>query len=259
MLSAMQERLFDLSGKTALVTGASGGLGFRFAEVLAEAGATLIITSRNPEYPSLLELRERYSDRCLPLALDVSRRDSVDILFETIAKHKLTADILINNAGVAAGDLARDVSSDTFDNIMMTNLRGPWLLAQGFAESLIAAKRPGSLVNIASILASRVTPATAPYASSKAALLHMTKSLALEWARYSIRVNAISPGYIETGMTSDFFKTEAGLRTIKRIPQQRIGQPSDLDGAVLLLASDASSYMTGSEIVIDGGHLCSAL
>ena len=255
----MQDPLFDLSNKTALVTGASGGLGYRFAEVLANAGAQLIVTSRKFDHPSLAALQQRYPDRCLPLPLNVSERESIDALFKAINKHGLTADVLINNAGIAAGDLARDVSDDTFDAIMNTNLRGPWQLAQGFAERLIAAKQAGSLINIASILASRVTAATAPYASSKAALLHMSKSLALEWARYNIRVNAISPGYIETSMTSDFFKTDAGLRTIKRIPQQRIGQPSDLDGAVLLLASDASSYMTGSEIVIDGGHLCSAL
>lgn len=259
MLGGMQEPLFDLSNKTALVTGASGGLGYRFAEVLANAGAHIIITSRNIDHPSLATLEQRYPDRCLPLLLDVSKRASINTLFKNINQHGLTADVLINNAGIAAGDLARDVSDDTFEAIINTNLRGPWQLAQGFAEGLIAAKQPGSLINIASILASRVTPATAPYASSKAALLHMSKSLALEWARYDIRVNAISPGYIETHMTSDFFKTEAGLRTLKRIPQHRIGQPSDLDGAVLLLASDASSYMTGSEIVVDGGHLCSAL
>ena len=259
MLGAMQDPLFDLSNKTALVTGASGGLGYRFAEVLANAGAHIIITSRTIEHSSLASLQQRYPERCLPLPLNVSDRESIDDLFKAIEKHGLTADVLVNNAGIAAGDLARDVSDETFDAILATNLRGPWQLAQGFAERLIAANQAGSLINIASILATRVTAATAPYAASKAGLLHMSKSLALEWARYNIRVNAISPGYIETRMTSDFFKTEAGLRTIKRIPQQRIGQPSDLDGALLLMASDASSYMTGSEIVIDGGHLCSAL
>jgi len=259
MLGAMQEQLFDLNGKTALVTGASGGLGYRFAEVLAEAGAQIIVTSRNGEHPALLELQKRYPNHCLAQALDVADPQSIDALFQKLAEQALIADVLVNNAGVAAGDLARDVSTDTFDTIMRTNFRGPWLIAQGFANALIAANQTGSLINIASILASRVASATAPYASSKAALLHMTKSLALEWSRYGIRVNAISPGYIETSMTSEFFKTEAGLRTIKRIPQNRIGQPSDLDGVLLLLASDASSYMTGSEMVVDGGHLCSAL
>ncbi len=259
MLGSMHGPFFDLSSKTALVTGASGGLGYRFAEVLADAGAKIIVTSRNIDHPSLAALKRRYPDRCLALSLNVSERESIAALFKAIAQHGLTADVLLNNAGIAAGDLARDVSDETFDAILNTNLRGPWQLAQGFAERLIAAQQAGSVINIASILATRVTTATAPYAASKAALLHLSKSLALEWARYNIRVNALSPGYIETRMTSDFFKTEAGLRTIKRIPQHRIGQPSDLDGAVLLLASDASSYMTGSEIVVDGGHLCSAL
>ena len=142
---------------------------------------------------------------------------------------------------------------------MDTNLKGAWLVARAAAKLLIEAKLAGSIINIASILGFRVAGHVAPYAASKAGLVQLTQALALEWARYRIRVNAIAPGYIETDLNRDFFASDLGKALDRRIPQRRLGQIGDLDGALLLLASDASAYMTGSSIVVDGGHLQSTL
>jgi len=143
--------------------------------------------------------------------------------------------------------------------VLDTNLDGAWRVAQAAARSMVAAKKGGSLVNIASILGMRVASSLLAYTTAKAALVQLTKALALEWARHGIRVNAIAPGYIETEMNRGFFQTEAGQSVVKRIPQRRIGTPGQLDGALLLLASDAGSYMTGSVVVVDGGHVVSSL
>ena len=146
-----------------------------------------------------------------------------------------------------------------WDAVVDTNLRGAWLMAQGAAKRWVADKRSGSIVNIGSILGLRTIGQVAPYNASKAGLIHLTRALAMEWARYQIRVNAICPGYIETEMNSAFWKTPGGQKLIERIPQRRIGQPEHLDGALLLLASEAGEFMTGSVITVDGGHTVSSL
>jgi NAD(P)-dependent dehydrogenase (short-subunit alcohol dehydrogenase family) len=142
---------------------------------------------------------------------------------------------------------------------MNTNLDGAFRVAQAAAKAMTGAKKGGSIVNIASILGLRVASGLLAYTAAKAALIQATQALALEWARYGIRVNAIAPGYVETEINAGFFKTEPGQAMVKRVPQRRIGQASELDGALLLLASEASSYMTGSVLVVDGGHLVSSL
>jgi NAD(P)-dependent dehydrogenase (short-subunit alcohol dehydrogenase family) len=166
---------------------------------------------------------------------------------------------VVNNSGVASTQAALDLDPADWDRILDTNTKGAWLVARAAARRLIDAGRGGSIVNIASIAGLRVAGRLAPYAASKAALLQLTKALALEWARYGIRVNAIAPGYVETDLNRDFLASDAGKAITARIPQRRVGRPEDLDGALLLLASDASAYMTGSTIVVDGGHLQSTL
>jgi NAD(P)-dependent dehydrogenase (short-subunit alcohol dehydrogenase family) len=167
--------------------------------------------------------------------------------------------VVVNNSGITTNKPTLELTLTEWDQVLETNTRGAFLVSRAAARALIAGKIGGSIINIASILGLRVAGRVAPYSVSKAALLQLTRSLALEWARYNIRVNAIAPGYIETDLNRDFFSSEAGLALINRIPQRRLGRVEELDGALLLLASDASTYITGSTLVVDGGHLNSTL
>jgi NAD(P)-dependent dehydrogenase (short-subunit alcohol dehydrogenase family) len=166
---------------------------------------------------------------------------------------------VVNNAGIAQTKPAIELTEADWQNVMNTNLDGAWRVAQAGAKAMVAAGKGGSIINIASVLGLRVATHLLAYAAAKAALVQVTKALALEWARHGIRVNAIAPGYIETEINQGLFSTEAGQAMVKRVPQRRIGVPSDLDGALLLLASDAGSYMTGSVVVVDGGHVVNSL
>jgi len=168
-------------------------------------------------------------------------------------------DVLINNAGVTRQAPALQQTLEDWDAVVNTNLRGAWLTAVAVAKLMIADGAPGSIVNIASVLGLRVASQVAPYAVSKAGVVQMTKALALEWARYGIRVNALAPGYLRTDINDDFFAGEAGKKLISRVPQRRLGELSELDGPLLLLASDAASFMTGAVIPVDGGHLVNSL
>lgn len=188
--------------------------------------------------------------------MDVSNANSVTAAFATLEDG---LDILVNNAGVTTTQRAQDLEEAAWDKILDTNLKGAFLVAQAAARSMRASGRGGVIVNIASILGLRVAGGVSPYAASKAGLIQLTKALALEWARDRIRVNALCPGYIETDLNRDFFASDAGQALIKRIPQRRLGKPEELDGALLLLCSDAGAYITGAEIPVDGGHLVSSL
>ena len=249
---------FDLSGKVALVTGASGGLGCHFARTLADAGARVALAARRKEQLEA-NVASIGADRAIAVALDVTDPESVDRALVEVADRLGPATIVVNNSGVTATRSALDLDPDEWDQIMDTNLKGAWLVARAAARQLIDAKLPGSIVNIASILGFRVAGHVAAYTASKAALVQLTRALALEWARHRIRVNAIAPGYVETDLNRDFFASDAGKAMIARIPQRRLGRLEDLDGPLLLLASDASAYMTGSVLVVDGGHLHSTL
>ena len=249
---------FDLSGKVALVTGASGGLGLHFARTLVGAGAQVALAARRKEQLEA-NVATIGGDGAIAVAMDVTDPDSVERGVAEIAQRLGPATIVVNNSGVTATRSALDLDAGEWDKIMDTNLKGAWLVARAAAKLLIEAKLAGSIINIASILGFRVAGHVAPYAASKAGLVQLTQALALEWARYRIRVNAIAPGYIETDLNRDFFASDLGKALIARIPQRRLGQIGDLDGALLLLASDASAYMTGSSIVVDGGHLQSTL
>ncbi len=247
---------FDLSGKVALVTGASSGLGSHFAHCLGEAGASVVIAARRAD--RLQSLQAALASRGVTaksVDLDVQSADSVAAALEAAGP----LDIVVNNAGISIVKPALEMPEKDWDAVVDTNLRGAWLVAQGAAKRWAADKRPGCIVNIASILGLRTIGQVAPYNASKAGLIHLTQALAMEWARYGIRVNAICPGYIETEMNSAFWKTPGGQKLIDRIPQRRIGQPEHLDGALLLLASIAGDFMTGSVITVDGGHMVSSL
>lgn len=251
---------FDLSGKVALVTGASSGLGVHFARTLVAAGASVAIAARRADRLASLQAELQQSGaKAVAVDLDVQSADSIAAAFDKVEAALGPLDILVNNAGISIVKPALDMPEADWDAVVDTNLRGAWLMTQAAGKRWVAAKRPGSIVNIASILGLRTIGQVAPYNASKAGLIHLTRALAMEWARYQIRVNAICPGYIETEMNSDFWKTPAGQRLIDRIPQRRIGQPEHLDGALLLLASEAGAFMTGSIITVDGGHTVSSL
>lgn len=251
---------FRLDGRCALVTGASSGLGRHFAGTLAEAGATVIVAARRAERLQELvgELRER-GRQALALTMDVSDGASVRAGFDALAGQGLCADLIVNNAGVAVSRPLLEQSEADYDSVVQTNLKGAWLVAQEGARRMVDAKRDGSIVNMASITGERVAGGVAPYCASKAALLQLTHAMALELAPHGIRVNAIAPGYVATELNRDFLASIAGQRLMARIPQRRFGEPADLDGALLLLASDAGRFMTGSVLAVDGGHLVSSL
>ena len=254
------KNLFGLSTKHALVTGASSGLGRHFAGVLAAAGAKVSVAARRQDaLAQTVETIRATGAQAQSLRMDVTDADSVEAALTQAEADFGPIDILVNNAGVTGTSAAVDVSEADWSSVIGTNLTGSWLVAQRTARHMIQHGQGGSIINIASILGLRVAGGVAPYAVSKAGMVQMTKVLALEWARHKIRVNAIAPGYIETDLNQDFFASDAGRALIRRIPQRRLGEARELDGALLLLASDAGSYMTGSVIAIDGGHLVSGL
>jgi NAD(P)-dependent dehydrogenase (short-subunit alcohol dehydrogenase family) len=245
-----------LAGKRALITGASSGLGAHFARTLGAAGASVVVAARRrPQLEQLAaELRE------LAIAAEVMDLDVTDTGQARRALADLgPVDVLVNNAGVVRSAAALDQSEADWDAVVDTNLKGMFTVAQAVAAQMRAAGRPGSIVNIASILGLRQAGGVLPYAVAKAGVIQMTKVLALELARFGVRVNALAPGYVATELNRDFFDTEAGRAMIGRIPQRRLGTLEDLEGPLLLLASDQSGYMTGSVLAVDGGHLLSSL
>ena len=250
----------DLTGRAALVTGASSGLGRHFAGVLARSGAKVALAARRIE--SLERLCEdivRDGGEAVAVPMDVTDAASVRDAVADAAEGLGGLDILVNNAGTTLTKPVLDIDEDEWDGVLDTNLKGAFLVAREAARAMREHGRGGSIVNIASILGLRVAGQVAPYATSKAGLVQLTKAMALELARHRIRVNALCPGYIETDLNRDFFATDVGQSLIKRVPQRRLGQPEDLDGPLLLLCSDASSFMTGSVLAVDGGHLVSSL
>ncbi len=252
--------LFGISGKTALVTGASSGIGNHFCKVLHQFGANVILAARREDrLISTVEEINASGGNADWVRLDVTDSESVKKAFASAVSKFQKLDIVVNNAGVADSASALDVSEDAWDKVVDTNLKGAWLVAQQAGRVMADSRGGGSLINICSILGKRVMGGVAPYAAAKAGLEHLTRILAYEWARYGIRVNAIAPGYVVTDINRSYLESPSGQKAMRKIPQNRFGSVEDLEGALILLASDASAYMTGSTIVVDGGHLQSSM
>ncbi|RDJ27183.1 SDR family NAD(P)-dependent oxidoreductase [Bosea caraganae] len=250
----------DLQGKRVLVTGASSGLGAHFAGVLAGHGAHVVAAARRLDrLAALATACEGLPGTVMPLALDVGSVAAIETGLAEASELLGGLDVLVNNAGIAEPGRALDVSEAQWDAHLDVNLKGCFFAAQAAARIMAGQESGGAIINIASILGERVAASVAPYAVSKAGLIQMTKALALEWARHKVRVNALAPGYIVTDLNRDFFASDDGKSLLRRIPMRRAGELDDLDGPFLLLCSEASRYMSGAVIAVDGGHLVSGL
>ena len=251
---------FLLDGKVALVTGASSGFGEHFASVLAQAGAKVVLAARRTSrIEAACESIRQAGGEAVAVTMDVTDSASVKHAFDEAEKAFGLVNIIINNAGITIPKPLLDLADDDWLQVIDTNLNGVMYVTREAGHRLVAAKEGGSIINIASILAERVQKALTNYAASKAAVVQFTKATALEFARYDIRVNALCPGYFSTELNGEWFKTPEGQALVQRIPQRRTGSLHELNGPLLLLASDAGSLMTGSTITIDGGHVLSDL
>lgn len=243
-----------LEGKVAFVTGASSGLGAHFARRLAAAGARVAIAARRAD--RLAALAGDIADaggEALAVELDVTDIAAIDPAYDRIAAAFGTVDILVNNSGVTAPNALHRITEADYDFVLDTNLKGAFFVAQAMAKRLMAARRPGRIINISSTLSQRVIGQLSIYCMSKIALDQMTRAMALEWGRHDINTNAICPGYIETEMNTDYWKTEAGQAFLDRFPRRRVGQPADLDGALMLLAGPEGGFMNGAIVSVDDG------
>jgi len=248
------DEMFRVDNKIALVTGASSGLGLRFATVLAQAGAQVAVAARRTDRLAELERSIRTSGgRAQSFAMDVTDVAAVRQGVGRIEAELGPIDILVNNSGVSAQKRLIDHEEADFDSVMDTNAKGAFFVAQAVGRSMIAAKRAGRIINIASIAGLRVIGQLGVYCMSKAAAIQMTRAMANEWARYGICVNAICPGYIETEMNHDLWASERGRKLINMLPRRRVGKPQDLDGLLLLLASDHADFINGAIIAADDG------
>lgn len=251
---------FRIDGRTALVTGASSGLGRHFAGVLARSGARVVIAARRAERLEALKqdlLKEGLSARAS--SLDVMQPLQVQEFFNELETSDWLPDIVVNCAGIAASKPLLSQTLADWDTVMDTNLKGAWLISQEAVRRLVNRQQGGTIINIGSIIGERVAGGVVSYCASKAGLHHLTRAMALEVAKWGVRVNALAPGYISTELNAEFLNSPAGERLKSRIPQQRFGQPEDLDGPLLLLASDAGRFITGAVLAVDGGHLVSSL
>ena len=248
------DNILRLDGKVALVTGASSGLGERFAAVLGDAGAKVALAARRADRLDALRGKlEKGGVKASSVAMDVSQLDSIGSAVAEAERALGPIDILVNNSGVSVTKRLVDHDEADYDFVMDTNLKGAFFVAQAVAKSMIAGKRAGRIINIASAGGIRPLARIGVYCMSKAGVIHMTRAMAIEWGRYGINVNAVCPGYIETEINREHWQTEAGRKLVEMLPRKRVGKPEDLDGLMLLLASDASHFINGASIVADDG------
>lgn len=252
---------FSLAGKTVLVTGASSGIGAHLARVAAQAGARVVLAARRLErLGNVAEDIQREGGQALAVTLDVTDRASVEAAFDAAEAAFGVVDVVLNNAGIGHAHQVLNISEEDWRQMLSTNLDGVWRVAQVAAQRLAKAGKPGSIVNIASILGLRVGTGYSHYCTAKAGVVQLSKSLALELARYQIRVNAIAPGYFKTEMNDDYFDSDKGQAYIRdSVPMRRLGELQELEGPFLLLASNAGAFMTGAVLSVDGGHLVNPL
>lgn len=246
---------FSLKGRVALVTGAGSGLGVHFAKTLSQAGATVVCVGRRlqPVEKVAEEIRQA-GGNAHALSMDVTDPASIKDAFGAIQQQCGPVDVLINNAGLSNPAAFEEMTQEQWTSLVDANLSGPFYVAQEMAKRLIAAGKPGSIINIASILGHLARPKFLNYGTTKAAVIHMTQYMGLDLMPYGIRVNAIAPGYFPSEMTNPFYESEAGKHEIAALPIQRLGRHAELNGPLLLLASEASSYMTGTVLTVDAGH-----
>jgi NAD(P)-dependent dehydrogenase (short-subunit alcohol dehydrogenase family) len=246
---------FSVEGRIALVTGAGSGLGEHMAQTLGAAGARVVCAARRVDKveQTAQAIRDAGGD-ALACALDVTNAKSINLALDTIEAHYGVADVLVNNAGLTDPSTFTEMRENQWTSVLDVNLNGPFFLTQELARRLIKAGKPGSIINIASILGHLAYQAFSNYGVSKSALLSLTQYQALDLLPHGIRVNSIAPGYFPSDMTNPFYESEAGKKEIQNLPAKRLGRLEELDGPLLLLASDASSYMNGSCITVDYGH-----
>jgi NAD(P)-dependent dehydrogenase (short-subunit alcohol dehydrogenase family) len=243
---------FDLSGRTAFVTGTTSGLGRHFAKVLAAAGAGVAISGRRADRLEALAAEIlNAGGRCTMVALDVTDDAGIGPAFDTAENSLGPIDILVNNAGMNVPGAVLDRSLDEFDAVLTTDLRAPFVLAREAGRRMIGRGQGGRIINVASIGSFRVLPGLTAYCIAKAGLAMMTQCLAREWVRHNINVNAICPGYIETELNGAWFATESGRKQVSAFPRRRLGKADDLDGLLLLLASEESRAITGALLTVD--------
>jgi len=252
-------RRFCLKDKLVLVTGASSGLGTHFAKMLAANGAKVAVAARRADkLQSVVHDITQSGGEARAFSLDVGSAQNVRDCFDAVGAWSVP-DVVINNAGVTVTRALLDQTEEDFDHVMSTNLKGNWLVATEAARRMVAAHKGGAIVNVASILGERVGGGVAPYAISKAGVIQATKAMALELARYGIRINALLPGYVITDLNRDFLTSDFGEKLRMRIPSRRFSELADLDGPLMLLASDAGAAMSGATVAVDGAHLVSGL
>lgn len=248
--------IFNLSGRVAVITGASSGLGRRFAEVLAANGAAVALVARRTDRLKELQAKiEKAGGKAIAIEADVLDRASMVRAFDAVEKALGTVTILINNAGVAHSTRAIDLSEEEWRRVVGTNLDAVFAWAQEGAKRMLAAGQKGAIVNIASVLGFGVSKGTVAYSTAKAGVIQMTKALGLELAFKGVRVNAIAPGWFVTEINHEYLSSEQGKKLTRDIPVGRFGRDGDLDGALLLLVSDAGGYMAGATVVVDGGQM----
>lgn len=248
--------LFDLTGRVALVTGASSGLGVRFAEVLAGAGAAVALVARRTDRLAAVKARiEKAGGRAVAIGADVVDRGAMRQAFDQAEAAFGCVSILVNNAGIAHSTRAVELDEEEWRRVVATNLDAVFFWSQEAARRMLAAGERGTIINIASVLGFGVAKGTAAYAVAKAGVIQLTRALGLEWAFKGVRVNAIAPGWIVTDINRDYLASEAGAAIKREIPVGRFGEERDLDGALLLLASDAGRFIAGTTIVVDGGQM----